>query len=324
MNNRRYPEAFQGNLRKKKYYEGWYNKIVDRKENFIYTFIPTIAINKQSEDSEAFIQILNGQTGKMSYIRYKLEDFENLSNTEFSIRINNNYFSKQGFYLDINDRQLKINGKIEYMNQISFPRSFLQPNIMGILNYVPFLETYHGIVSMNHILKGSLTINGKKLDFNGGKGYVEKDWGTSFPRAYIWAQTNHFSESNLSFVLSIALIPVFNIILKGFFCVIWNKGQIYKFATYTGARVKITEISSENIRIVIEDKNYSLYASLDKSNLKFTKLKAPKSGSMSSDIIETIRSKIDIILYDRSKKKIIIEDVGSNAGLDLHEIDLLL
>ncbi|MEZ4893124.1 MAG: tocopherol cyclase family protein [Saprospiraceae bacterium] len=37
-----------------------------------------------------------------------------------------------------------------------------------------------------------LTINGEELDFTGGKGYMEKDWGRSFPSAYFWMQTNHF------------------------------------------------------------------------------------------------------------------------------------
>lgn len=323
MKNRRYPVAFQGSLKKNNYYEGWYNKIVDKNRKVSYAFIPTIAINNKSNTSQAFIQILNGQTGKMNYIRYSLEKFTNLSNNDFAIRINNNYFSTNGFFLDINQNDMKIAGKIEYITPVLWPRSFLKPNVMGILNYVPFLETYHGIVSMNHTLKGSLDINGNKIDFTDGKGYVEKDWGNSFPKGYIWAQTNHFRESELSVVLSVALVPLFGIKIKGFFCVIWYKDRFYTFTTYTYAKVRFLRKSKDLIRLLIEDRNYSVNITIDKSNIKFTKLRAPKSGEMSYDIIETLNSKINIILYDKLESKVIVNDTSTNAGLDIYNIDLL-
>jgi len=106
MKNRRYPEAFQGSMKRNNYYEGWYNKIVDKKAQASYAFIPTIAINKKSNNFQAFIQILNGQTGKMHYIRYSLDKFKNLSNTEFAIKINDNYFSTKGFKINLHHRSL--------------------------------------------------------------------------------------------------------------------------------------------------------------------------------------------------------------------------
>ena len=323
MKNRRYPEAFQGNLKKDNYYEGWYNKISDKNKQITYAFIPTIAINSKTNNSQAFIQVLNGQTGKMHYIRHALDQFENLSNNTFKVRINKNYFSNRGFFLDIDQNGLKIKGKIEYINPILWPRSFLKPNIMGILNYVPFLETYHGIVSMSHFLKGSLDINNQRIDFTDGKGYVEKDWGSSFPEGYIWAQTNHFSEEQLSMVLSIATLPLFGLKIKGFFCVIWHKGTFYTFTTYTNAKARFLSKLKDIIRIVVEDRDYLVDISIDKSNIKFTKLKAPKLGDMSFDIIETLKSRIKVRLYDKRAHHIILEDTGTNAGLDIYNIDLL-
>jgi hypothetical protein len=57
--------------------------------------------------------------------------------------------------------------------------------------------------------------------------------------------------------------------------------------------------------------------------LKFTKLKAPKLGDMSFDIVETLSSRIKVHLYDRKNHKVILEDTGTNAGLDIYNIDLL-
>jgi len=194
---------------------------------------------------------------------------------------------------------------------------------MGILNYIPFLETYHGLVSMNHSLKGSLDINDQTIDFNGGKGYVEKDWGSSFPQGYIWAQSNHFSEKQLSMVLSVALIPLFGVKIKGFFCVIWHKGTFYTFTTYTNAKVRFLSKSKDMIRLLIEDRKHSVDITIDKSNIKFTKLRAPKSGEMSYDIIETLNSRIKVQLYDRRNHKVILDDTGTNVGLDIYNIGLL-
>ena len=47
---------------------------------------------------------------------------------------------------------------------------------MGYFAYIPKMECYHGIVSMNHMVNGVIRINDVDIDFNNGKGYVEKDW----------------------------------------------------------------------------------------------------------------------------------------------------
>ena len=41
---------------------------------------------------------------------------------------------------------------------------------------------------------GSLEINGAEISFEGGKGYIEKDWGRSMPSDWIWIQSNHFED----------------------------------------------------------------------------------------------------------------------------------
>ena len=323
MGKRSHPEAFQGNLRKNYYYEGWYNKIVNKNQEFIFAFIPTIAINKRAKNSHAFIQILDGITGNTNYVKYELTQFENLAQDNFNIRIGNNFFSTEGFKLDIDQYPVKINGSIEYFKPVLWPKTFFQPGIMGPLTYLPFLETYHGIVSMNHDLRGSIDFNDKIINFNDGKGYIEKDWGTSFPRAYLWAQTNHFSNPKLSFILSIAKIPLVNFEITGFLCVIWHRGIFYKFTTYTNAKIRLFEIKPDTIKINIEDRKLSLYIVINKKNIRFSKLKAPHSGIMSSNIVETMNSKIRIKLYDKRNKKVILDDTGLNAGLDLSNIELL-
>jgi len=70
---------------------------------------------------------------------------------------------------------------------------------MGWYSYIPFMECKHGIVSVNHKISGTLRIDNELIDLNEGKGYIEKDWGTSFPEAWIWIQSNNFNNPDTAF-----------------------------------------------------------------------------------------------------------------------------
>ena len=48
---------------------------------------------------------------------------------------------------------------------------------MGWYRFVPFMECFHGVVSLNHELEGDFLIENQVFSFDGGKGYIEKDWG---------------------------------------------------------------------------------------------------------------------------------------------------
>ncbi|MFX0140800.1 MAG: tocopherol cyclase family protein, partial [Candidatus Hodarchaeota archaeon] len=314
---------FQGNLKKKFYFEGWYNKIVDASADHIYAIIPTIALNKKEKTSHAFIQYLDGIKATAKYFKYSLEDFENLSNKKYKIRIGKNYFSLDRIHIDIDQEGYKIYGDLEYIDPVPWPKKFLQPGVMGWFSYVPFMETYHGMVSMNHEIRGTLTINGESIKFDNGKGYIEKDWGKSFPSAWIWTQSNHFSNPNLSFMFSIAKIPFLGMNFNGFLSALWHEGNFYKFATYTGAKVKSLEINPDNLHIIVEDMKYLLDFEVAKKGIGSGLLKAPKEGVMSGHVAESINSKIKLKLFNKKKESIVIDDLGVNSGLEIKDPEVL-
>lgn len=316
-----HPATFQGNLKKKKYFEGWYNKIVTADEQSIFAFIPTLALNKQQKTSHSAIQFFDGKNGVYKYFKYDIKDFENLSQLHYEIRIGNSYFSSKGLAININKDDYKIKGSLRFNNLIPWENKFLQPGVMGFTTFFPLLETYHGIVSMNHTINGSLQINNKKIVFDNGKGYIEKDWGSSFPSSWIWMQTNHFKDPNLSLVFSIAKVPFLNFKITGFFCVIWYQNKFLKFTTYTGAKVPKLNISSDKVDAIIKDKSNQYIVHIDAVKGNSTDLKAPTLGLMTSHDNESLTSKIKIKLYQMNKyaKKydLIIDDVGRNAGLEI-------
>ena len=107
------------------------------------------------------------------------------------LKIDKNRFTTHSVDLDLPN----IKGSLKFENVTPWSSSLFSPGIMGPFSFVPFMECYHGILSMDHSITGELSIKDKNIDFTSGRGYTEKDWGHSFPIGYVWMQSNHFSES---------------------------------------------------------------------------------------------------------------------------------
>lgn len=233
------PVLFQGNIHKKNYFEGWYYKLVSADGNCSVAFIPGISLN--SEHAHAFVQVFvsyhNNGILKTIYAEYDKNVFVT-NDAPFEVNIQNNSFSEHQLNVSIATDELHIEGKISFLNNTKIETSWLSPSIMGFFGYFTFMECYHGIVSMGHALQGKLMIDGKTIDFDGGKGYIEKDWGTSFPQQYVWMQSNHFANKQTSFMFSEAIIPFKVFKFNGLIINLVVDGKEYRFATYNGAKVR--------------------------------------------------------------------------------------
>lgn len=60
LNKIKHPVLFQGNLDKKKYFEGWYYKQVTADQKTSLSFIPAVSLNP--EDPHSFVQYILVQT----------------------------------------------------------------------------------------------------------------------------------------------------------------------------------------------------------------------------------------------------------------------
>ena len=157
----------------------------------------------------------NNKITKTGYLRYPLEAFK-VNNTPFSVQVGENVFSETMICVKLLDDEINIEGTLELGDFTPIKKSILIPNIMGFFAYIPKMECYHGVISMNHSISGTLKINNEEIDFNKGNGYIEKDWGTSFPKQYIWIQCNNFKYKNTSIFVSIADIPFMKKAFRGF------------------------------------------------------------------------------------------------------------
>ena len=151
-----HPSWFQGNNKTKNYFEGWYIKLVDKTRENAWAFIPGISLH--GKNRHAFVQAINGNTGQTWYFKYPLSSFQ-YAHQDFLVKIDKNVFSNNFIQLDIENDEGVFRGRVDFSNQTPLRASLRRPGIMGWYRYVPFMECYHGLVSMNHRLSGNLIMD---------------------------------------------------------------------------------------------------------------------------------------------------------------------
>jgi hypothetical protein len=312
------PILFQGNQAGAKYFEGWYYKQVSKDGRAAISLIPGVSLAKG--DYHCFVQYIYAnldeaaqETIKTGYLKYSLDQFVTID-SPFAIRIANNAFSESKISLTLEDENLTIRGTLSLGAFREIKTSVVMPNIMGFFAYFPKMECYHGVISMEHTLHGILKINGKETDFNGGKGYLEKDWGTSFPARYIWVQCNHFKRKNACVFCSVADIPFLNKTFRGFICCLIADGDEYRFATYNRSKLKVERLTGEEISLLFEHGKTKLRVEAKMKNTGT--LIAPKLGKMQEIIKEELFGEVKFTLYN-GQNTVIYEDAGNMAGIEV-------
>lgn len=291
------------NQRRKNYFEGWYFKQVSSDESVIFSIIPSMMrVNNQEQ---ALIQVILAEKVDGAWriltdrLDFPMSAFLHTSDP-FTLNIGGNTFSREGLSLNINTPAL--------------PTSALAPTIMGPFSYLPFMECIHGINSLHHSLTGTLQIGSKTVSFDGGVGYIEKDWGHSFPKSYLWLQSNHFARRPSCLFFSWANIPLGPFAFPGFICHLWMAGQHHRFATYNGARCVIHDMSEDKVSLTLKKREISLsiHAAVDVRGA----LSAPKHGQMDHQIKEGLAGTISFQLENKKTNEVMV-DTSSLSGVEI-------
>lgn len=250
------PILYQGQNKKNNYFEGWYFKVVDNSTDRIFAVIP--GISKDESDPHSFIQV-NDNNGNTNYFRFDLEDFKFLKGNTLQITIKNNHFSEERIILDLPN----LKAELTFSNSVKY--NDLWPNIMGPFSFIPFMQCYHGVLVLNSSINGFVEFNNETSDYSGGKGYIEKDWGTGFPDAWIWLQGNSFKEHDVSIMMSLAHIPWLGSYFPGFLGFIHLGNKTHYFSTYNNSKVSKISVN-EYVEFEIKKRNYLLKVKTKQSN----------------------------------------------------------
>ena len=168
-----HPERYHGHGKKPPFFEGWYFKLVDADERQRWAIIPGIFLSHDPARHHAFVQVLNGVTGHATYHPYPADAFW-ASRETFEIRVGPNEFSAERIKLAIADAERPVTGEVRFHGLTPWPVTLAAPGIMGWYAWMPAMECYHGIVSLDHELEGRLDIADQTVDFAGGRGTSKK------------------------------------------------------------------------------------------------------------------------------------------------------
>jgi len=307
------PAIYHGKSYKNFFFEGWFYKLVSCSGKNVLAVIPAVV---QGDDPKCFIQILDGTSHKSSVVFYDSSKFD-YNRDHFLISLDKNKFSAEQIELDI-DSDYKIRGTLAFSASALYASSILRPNIMGWYSYVPLMECNHALLSLSSQISGSLEINGELVDFNNGKAYMEKDWGPSFPEGYLWCQSNHFDDSDTSFIFSVAKIPWLFSSFIGFLSLFNFEGKQYNFATYTGAKITNYRVSNKTVNVCIKKKTLTLEFEIERAVAG--ELIAPYSMKGLTKVTESLSSVIHLSLKDGSST--LFRGTGRFCGLDINGADL--
>ncbi len=283
--------------------------MVNEDETQALAIIPGIAMDEKG-NQQAFIQVLDGKKKKAYYHRFDAKFFQPHPK-KHDLYLGGNAFNSHRIILDLPD----LKGEIRFNHLHPWSTSLLSPGIMGPFSFVPFMECYHGILSMDHGLSGSFIFEGEKCSFDNGRGYIEKDWGHSFPEGYIWMQSNHFSQKGISIKASIAKIPWMGTSFIGHIAGVLIEDQLIEFTTYNGTRLQLCQVTQEAVKIHMENRSHRLEIRAKREEA--TSLAAPIAGFMDARIEESMKGEIHVLLFDKKRGKVVLDDLGTSAGIEV-------
>jgi tocopherol cyclase len=310
------PAMYQGRKNMKGYFEGWYYKIADKEGKNIGAFIPGVSFDREGKNPHAFIQFLDDSGVLSHYFRYDIKEFS-VSKESPGIRVGGCFFSPNRIDINISEPPNRIKGTLAFKGITPWPVKLFSPGAMGWYAFVPAMECYHGVLSFDHLIEGGLDLNGKSIDYTGGRGYIEKDWGRSFPRYHIWIQTNHFEQPGISLMVSIANVPWLGNSFDGFIIGFRQAGTLYRFTTYSGAKITSVHYDTERLVLHVQAKKERLEVEI--SYLKGAELLTPIVGDMQGRLSESLAASTHLKLCqrDRGSEILIFEGTGQHTGLEI-------
>ncbi len=303
----RHPEIFRGERKHRNFFEGWYYNVKTR-DGKPFVVIPGISKDEDG-NGHAFVQIIDDGVSRNVIYPMSAVSFRD---KPFLIKIDKNEFSLFSMKIDIKHEDIRYQGELYFKNAITLKKSRYAPSIMGPFAYCAYMQCNHGILCITADAKGCIDTGKKEMDFEDGSIYIEKDWGSSFPKKYVWVQCNCFEEKKTSLSLSIADVPFLGFSFRGVIAVLRRGKRQNIFATYHFASVKKLEITKEGADIELKQGKLTLKVKVQAANA--LQLLAPNMGKMSEYVFESVDSKVNVkLLY---KNNLLHESKGESAGYE--------
>ena len=109
----------------------------------------------------------------MRYFRYPLNEFS-ASDKKFELTIGGSFFSLDEMRLNLMHGEDPVTARMNFKDIYPWPVKLLSPGVMGWYAFVPGMECYHGILSMDHTIEGlsNCTVTDKGMFRRGMAGFL--------------------------------------------------------------------------------------------------------------------------------------------------------
>ena len=277
------PSSLRGNFERNNYFEGWFQKVYSKQHNASFILIYGYA-TRNSNDQFGFLQVLiPNQTPEIVYFS-KNEVSCDIEHHIF--RLGNNILTTE--LIQINMQDLRID--LTLMNKPS--RTF--KNSMGYTYYIPNLPCYHSVLNTIQKVKGEIQHKGVNYTLENEVGYLEKNWGTSFPEKYFWIHAVDPNNPGVSLLFSRAeILWLGRTFIKhvGYLCFDGQQIDLRELKNFT---LSNWNSSPENRIIQIRSMSAQLDISLESGcEVMF---KGPKNGELSRVIRHQTDARIEVSL----------------------------
>lgn len=290
----------------KPFFKGWYFKIASKEHTMC--FIPGFSIDSNGKKI-AFVQVITPDEAFCKF--YDIKEFC-YSEYPFRVKVGSNEFTSSGMKISIKTKTNIIKGNVTFGRFEKLKSTAYCPNIMGPFSYLKFMECKHDVLSVNHLVNGTITVNNNNILFKDAKGYVESDCGDSFPKSWLWVQGNSFEDCNASFMFAVATIPMKLFSFNGVIGYLKTSTMEIQFGSYYGAKLVEAVRHDKGFRIKLIQGDYTVYVYATGEN--GLKLLSPSRGAMSKPIKEMCNGVCEVKIFDRDE--LIFHDTTCNSGME--------
>ena len=215
------PETFQGRSAQAPYFEEWYFHLHNGKQTLALT--PGICY---APKPFAYLQIAEPAQHLVHFYRYSIKDFHARPG-RFNFSLGRHLFSSEQILLNGNGWQ----GEVDFTERVPFSEKRYHTGMMGPFAFYPKMSCKHAVITIQSPLSGAFFHQEEPYVFSGGNGYVEKDWGKTFPRPYLWIQA-HFPLG--TFTLSLARLSVLGGMHTGALVLLYTQGKRFFSSNCSG------------------------------------------------------------------------------------------
>ncbi len=278
------PSSLRGNFERNKYFEGWFQKVYSKQHNASFIFIYGYATHN-SKDKFGFLQVLI--PNQPPEIVYFSKDEVSCDIEHHTFGLGNNLLTAE--LIRINTDEFRIDLNIMTKHPIQTFK-----NSMGYAYYIPNLPCYHSVLHTTQLVSGEIQHKGVRYTLENEMGYLEKNWGTSFPESYFWVHAVDPNDPGVSLLFSRAEIPwLGKTFIKHVGHLCFN-GQQIDLRELKNFAVSNFVVSPENRIVQIRSISLQLDISLEfGSEVIF---KGPKDGELSRAILHQTDARIDVSL----------------------------